>query len=100
MDYDKNGNVIVTDEQYALAVSRGISRANVNNRLNHLLTDWTIDEAIRVPIKSKQIKEEEYVFKAIENGISLNNYRYRRRIGWSKERASTKEAIKRVSSVK
>jgi hypothetical protein len=81
-------HVFISDEDYAVALSRGISKQNVNNRVRE--HDWSVQKAITKPVSSNERWGYSKVRKQCEKlGISSDCFRMRRRKGWSIKKAST-----------
>ncbi|MFK4417158.1 alpha-glucosidase (family GH31 glycosyl hydrolase) [Bacillus sp. RC251] len=70
-------NPVPTEKDYEIAARNGISRPNVNQRINSY--DWSIERAITEPIQEKKGKKNNrfLLLMAERNGISASTY-YRR----------------------
>jgi hypothetical protein len=79
---------VPTDKDYEIAAHNGISKNNVDQRVNKL--NWSIEDAITKPIfVSLRKKYKEFVEMAEQNGISYLNFRKRVVVHkWSPEEAA------------
>ncbi|WP_179865345.1 hypothetical protein [Bacillus pseudomycoides] len=84
MNYKK----VATWEEYEIAEKNGISKANVDQRMN---LGWTIEEAITKPIRVPFHKKyAEFIKLAESNGISFLTFRARvEKHNWTPEDAAT-----------
>lgn len=80
---------VATWEQYEIAEKNGISKVNVDQRINVL--GWTLEEAITKPMRVKfRQKYKEYVQLAESKGIPLITFRARvEKHNWDPEEAAT-----------
>ncbi|MCI0767380.1 hypothetical protein [Bacillus sp. TL12] len=83
---------VPTWEQYEIAEKNGISKVNVNQRID---LGWTIEEAITKPIRvTFRQKHDKYVKLAESNGISFITFRARVEThNWNPEEAATKPVM-------
>lgn len=81
----------VTPEQYDVANKNGISNNNVYSRL-YQNKGWTIEKAITVPLKKNK-----WLDIAINNGITRETYRSRKRLGWTDEEAASEPLARKWS---
>ncbi|PER25404.1 hypothetical protein [Bacillus cereus] len=81
---------VPTDKDYEVAARNGISKPNVNQRVNSY--DWSIERAITEPIQKKRGKENNRPLLVIaeKNGISASTYYRRKREGMTEIEAATK----------
>ena len=93
--------VDLTEEDYRIALSNGISRKHAYNRI--YLCNWSKEYAITIPVKKQQRKKEtnkkkgkpgrpskigkKYVDIANENGIAYQTLYSRLKLGWDIEKA-------------
>lgn len=82
MDY-----YFISEEDYKIAESNGISRNVVYQRVNSYC--WSVKRAITEPIRKLKKHDEKIINKALENGISRRAYYNRLKNGWSVEKASS-----------
>lgn len=79
----------ITDEEYALAVSNGISKSTLEYRIRSL--GWSKQKALTTPIQ----KHKKYPLWALElaqvNGIPYKTFKYRIFSGWDFETAATRK---------
>ncbi|HDR8156764.1 TPA: hypothetical protein QC057_005927 [Bacillus cereus] len=76
---------VPTWEDYEIAKRNGISKNNVDDRVNSL--DWDIKRAITQPLGKL---DKYYVELAKKNGIAYHTYLKRLSLGWSEIKAVTK----------
>ena len=82
MDY-----YFISEEDYKIAESNGISRNVVYQRVNSYC--WSIKRAITEPIKKLKKHYPDILDKALSIGVSREAYYNRLKIGWSIEKASS-----------
>ena len=96
-------NIFISEEQYNIAKSNGISRTNVYNRVYNY--GWSINKAITTELipRSKRFAKRKYSEELIketeERGICYGTFLSRISNGWSIEMASTTPIGCRRSSV-
>lgn len=90
--------IFITDEQYEIADSNGISKHIVYTRV--FQHGWDIEKAIVVPVTPRAYRArkhpKKYTDMAIANGISLCTFYTRLKKGWGYEKASTIKPIPRA----
>lgn len=80
---------VIMYEHYEIAEKNGISKENVYQRVKSY--GWSIERAITTPIGSRWLGKYKGFHKtALKNGISLNSFYSRVRLGWKLEDAATK----------
>jgi len=80
---------VIMYEHYEIAEKNGISKENVYQRVKHY--GWSIERSITTPIASQWLGKHKGFHKiALKNGISLNVFYARMRLGWKLEDAATK----------
>jgi len=97
---------VPTEKDYEIAARNGISKNNVDQRVNKL--NWSIENAITKPIYvSLKKKYKEFVELAEQNGISYRNFINRVIVHkWDPEEAATKpiltcqEVVEKLNSKK
>ena len=80
---------VPTWEDYEIAKSNGISKNNVDARVQSL--NWDIEKAITKPLNKF---DKYYVELAKKNGIAYHTYLKRLSLGWSEIKAATKPTRK------
>ncbi|MEN3130355.1 nucleoside permease [Bacillus albus] len=88
----------LTDEEYARALSNGISRKTLNYRVYE--AEWDLEEALTATPRSVRHNRFEGVHTewrriAEANGINAATFYSRLNSGWGYQEASTKPALKR-----
>lgn len=88
MNYKK----VATWEEYEIAEKNGISKGNVDQRIN---LGWTIEKAITKPIRvTFRQKYAEFIKLAESNGIAFLTFRARvEKHNWTPEDAATKSIM-------
>ncbi|TCW59056.1 hypothetical protein EC917_101310 [Bacillus thuringiensis] len=97
---------VPTEKDYEVAERNGISKVNVDQRVNKL--NWSIEDAITKPIYvSFRKKYKKFVEIAEKNGISYRNFRNRVNVHkWDPEEAATtpiltyQEVVEKLNSKK
>ncbi|MBJ8031040.1 hypothetical protein, partial [Bacillus cereus group sp. N21] len=78
---------VPTNDDYDLALENGISKKNVNRRIDH---GWSIQKAITKPIGGRGPGRHRGMAQvAVQNGISQPLFSYRRSKGYSLYEAAT-----------
>lgn len=76
----------ITDDEYNEAQKNGISRVLLNNRIR--IKGWGKKEAMTTPLRKSRNLDEYYKKIAMENGINLETFANRIKLGWSNEKAA------------
>ena len=80
-------NTYISSVNYAIAQENGISKATLRNRVWNL--NWPIKRAVTEPVREKENDNSKWIEVAKENGININTFYGRIKLGWSAERAAT-----------
>jgi predicted DNA-binding protein (UPF0251 family) len=89
-------NYEVTAEQYEQAASIGISRKQVNVRVDN---GWSTERAVTEPLRVANRSGDEFTRMAAQNGIARTTYRNRVNRGWDKLRAATEQPLTREQAL-
>lgn len=83
----------ITDEEYELAESRGISKDTLNYRIREL--GWSKSKALTTPIQKRRHNQypKHVMDKVKENNINPRAFRWRVENGWDIERACTEPTL-------
>ena len=82
----------ITPEEYSIAASNGIDKANLDRRIRRL--GWSKERALKEPIK-KNTKRDRWLRIALENSIKKSTFFGRiNRLGWSEEKAATTPVVR------
>lgn len=100
IDNDPDNLFELTPRLIKIAEQNGIAEKTARARVDRL--GWTVDEAISIPVKTRNPSEEDrkWIKVASQNGINGNAFRARVARGWPVEKAATTPLIsKRHRSV-
>jgi hypothetical protein len=87
VEFDENGDPIITPEQYAVAAQNGVGKWALISRLNN---GWELEKALTTPPVPRRKYSEHWLQVAEQNGISKPMYWQRvKQMGWSEEKAAT-----------
>lgn len=87
IEFDENGNPIISPEQYAVAAQNGIVKRVLAGRIS---AGWELAKALTMPPMPRRKYSEYWTQVAEQNGISKEMFWARvKKMGWSEEKAAT-----------